>query len=150
MGQVTGAISGRISKIEYSTNYSTYTDYSGGANSIKVKGGERQSGEAYTFDGDTAVVTFGKLTPVELTLRSLYVDSSVGHFAVISGMKTAATPMNVRWAYDTDTTGSWRFTSATGGVTSCTPPDATADKAGEPLLFEWTVRAPGVSEAVVA
>ena len=149
MAQVTGAMSARIAKIEYSTNYSTYTDLSGGANSVKVKGGERNSGEAWTFDGDTPVVTVGKLTPIEMTIGSLYVDSSVGHFAIVSAMKQNATPMNVRFAYDTDTTGSWRFTSATGYVTSATPPDAEPDK-GDPLAFEWTVKVPSLAEAVVA
>jgi hypothetical protein len=149
MAQITGAMSGRIAKIEYSTNFSTYTDLSGGANSINVDGGDRQSGETYTFDGDKAVIGVGKLEPAELTIRSLYVDSSAGHFAVISAMKNNATPMNVRFAYDTDTTGSWRFTADTGYVISCKPPQAEAGP-GDPLAFEWTVKVPGLAEAVVA
>ena len=79
MAQITGAMSGRIAKIEYSTNYSTYTDLSGGANSINVDGGDRNAGEAWTFDGDTPVITVGKLNPAEITIKSLYVDSSVAH-----------------------------------------------------------------------
>lgn len=149
MTQVTGVPSGRIAKLEYSTNYTTYTDVSGSSNSIKVNGGDRKSGEAWTFDGDTPVVTPGKLEPVEITFRSLFVDSSTGVFAVISGLKAACTPMNVRWAYDTDTTGGWRFTTSTGYVISCKPPAAEAES-GDPLAFEWTVKAPGVTEAVIA
>jgi len=149
MAQITGALSGRIAKVEYSTNYSTYTDLSGGANSISVDGGDRKSGEAWTFDGDKPIITVGKLEPAEITIKSLYVDSSVAHFAVISSMKNNATPTNVRFAYDTDTTGSWRFTSDTGYVISCKPPEAEADP-GDPLAFEWTVKVPGLTEAVVA
>lgn len=149
MAQITGALSGRIAKIEYSTNYSTYTDWSGGSNSITVAGGDRKSGEAWTFDGDKAIITVGKLNPAEVTIRSMYVDSSVGYFAIISGMKNNATPMNVRFCYDTDTTGSWRYTSDTGYVIDCKPPEAVADP-GDPLMFEWTVKAPGLNEAVVA
>lgn len=149
MAQVTGVLSGRISKIEYATDYSTYTDLSGGANSISVSGADRKSGEAWTFDGDTPIVTIGKLEPAEITVRSLYVDSSVGHFAVISGMKRNATPMNIRWAYDTDTTGSWRFTTVTGYVISCMQPEAEADP-GDPLAFEWTVKTASIAEAVIA
>lgn len=149
MTQITGAMSGRIAKVEYSTNYSDYTDLSGGANSIEVDGGDRLSGEAWTFDGDTPVVTVGKLDPAEVTVRSLYTDSSVGHFAVIAGMKDAATPMNIRWCYDTDTTGSWRFTTATGYVISARPPSAEAEP-GDPLMFEWTVKTPAIVDAVIA
>jgi hypothetical protein len=149
MTQVTGAMSGRIAKVEFSTNFSTYTDLSGGANSIEVDGGDRMSGEAWTFDGDKPVVTVGKLSPAEITVRSLYVDSSVSHFAVISGLKNAATPMNIRWAYDTDTTGAWRFTADTGYVIDAKPPRAEAEP-GEPLMFEWTVKTPGIVEAVIS
>lgn len=149
MAQVTGVTSGRVAKVEYSTNYSTYTDLSGGANSIKVGGGDRMSSEAYTFDGDVAAVTVGKLEPVELTFRSLYVASSTGHYAIISGMKNNITPMNVRFAYDTATTGAWRFTSATGYVISARPPENEAG-AADPLAFDWTVKVPSVAEAVVA
>jgi hypothetical protein len=92
MSQVTGAMSGRIVKIEYSTNYSDYTDLSGGANSIEVSGGERQTGETWTFDGEYPIIGLGKPGSYEVTVRSLYVDSSVGHFAVISGMHRNATP----------------------------------------------------------
>ena len=84
MTQITGAMSGRIAKPEYTTNYSTYTDLSGGANSISVDGGDRKSGEAWTFDGDKPIITVGKLDPAEITFKSLYVDSSVAHFAIIS------------------------------------------------------------------
>jgi hypothetical protein len=149
MTQITGAMSGRIAKIEYSTNYSTYTDLSGGANSIGVGGGDRNSGEAWTFEGDTPVITVGKLNSAEITIKSLYVDSSVAHYPIISGMKNNATPMNVRWAYDTDTTGGWRFTTATGFVISAPPPTAEAEP-GDPLAFEWTVKTPNIAEAVIA
>jgi hypothetical protein len=149
MAQITGAMSARIAKIEYSTNYSTYTDMSGGANSIKVDGGDRNSGEAWTFDGDFPIITVGKLNPAEITIKSLYVDSSVAHYPIVAGMKNNATPMNVRWAYDTDTTGGWRFTTATGYVIDAKPPEAQAEP-GDPLAFEWTVKAPGIAEAVIA
>lgn len=149
MAQVTGVKSGRVAKVEYSTNYSTYTDTSGATNSLSVDGGDRQVGDTYTFDGDKAVVGVGKLNPADLTFRSLYVDSSTGLFAQISAMKNNATPMNVRFAYDTSTTGSWRFTADTGYVTSCKPPSAEAGP-GDPLAFEWAVHVPGLTEAVVA
>lgn len=150
MTQVTGTLSGRVSKIEYSTNYSDYTDLSGGANSIEAEGGDRSSGEAWTFDGDTPVVTVGKLQPFEITVKSLYVASSVSHFAVIRGMQEAATQMNIRWMYDSaQTTGSWRFTSQTGFVIECKIPAAEAEP-GDPLEFEWIVKAPSVTDAVVA
>lgn len=149
MAQITGAISARSAKVEYSTNYSTYTDLSGGATSISVNGGDRISGEAYTFDGETPVITVGKMTPAEITVKSLYVSVSTGHFAIMSDMKAKATPLNVRWAYDTATTGSWRFTTATGFLTSAPPPAADA-ASGDPLAFEWTIKVGTIAEAVVA
>jgi hypothetical protein len=150
MAQVTGALSGRASKIEYSTNYSTYTDLSGGANSIDISGGERMSGEAYTFDGDVAIITVGKLQPLEITMKQIYVASSTGHWATISALANAATPCNVRWNHtSTATTGDWRFTAATGYVITCNPPNAAADS-GDPLTFEWMFKCPSVGAAVVA
>lgn len=150
MAQVTGSVSGRASKIEYSTNYSTYTDLSSGANAIDIAGGDRMSGEAFTFDGDTAIVTVGKINPLEITVKQVYVATSVGHFAVLAALKDAATPCNIRWNHAASaTTGDWRFTAATGSVLRCNPPNAAADS-GDPLMFEWVFKTPSIAGAVVA
>lgn len=150
MAQVTGSISGRVSKVEYSTNYSTYTDVSSGANSIDISGGDRMSGEAFTFDGDTAIVTVGKLNPLEITVKQVYVASSTGQFAVLAGLLTNATPCNIRWNHSSvATTGDWRFTAATGYILNCNPPNAAADS-GDPLLFEWMFKTPSIVGAVIA
>ena len=74
MPQTTGGLSAVNAQVEVSTNGSAWTDISGSSNKVEPSGGERQSGEAYTHDGDVAIITGGKREPIELTLSFVYTE----------------------------------------------------------------------------
>lgn len=150
MAQTTGALSGRAIKVEYSTNSSDFTDMSGHSASIEVSGGDRMSGEAYTFDGDTAIVAIGKREPLEIEGNAVYTISSADPFRVLEALYVAGTPLKVRWIFTSSaTTADWRFTSATGYLTNVAYPGGEAEP-GDPIMFGWTLKTPSISSAVVA
>ena len=55
MAQTTGSVAQSNFKIEVSTNGSAWTDISGQSNTVETDGGEHQTGEQYTADGDVPV-----------------------------------------------------------------------------------------------
>ena len=71
MAQTGDGISLVNGTVEMSTNFSTWTDISGFSNSLVPEGAERATGELATADGDTPVLTTGKLSAL---VRSLTVE----------------------------------------------------------------------------
>jgi len=67
MAQTTDYLSGVATKVEISTDGgSAWSDISGSSNVVTPSPQSRMSGEAYTFDGDTALVGFGKREPMDV------------------------------------------------------------------------------------
>ncbi len=134
--------------MEVSTNGTTWTDISGFANSIEVSGGERQIGEAYTFDGDTALLTSGKREPVEVTVRVVYTEGTSEPFEVVRAAYEDGSSVYVRWSPKGGSAGNFQFTTAAGLVSSLTYP--AGEVGGDPVMVEFTVKTPGISKSVVA
>lgn len=149
MPQVTNAISFKNCKVEISTNGTTWTDISGFANSIEVSGGDRQTGETYTFDGDTAIIAVGKREPWEITLKVVYTEGVNEPFEVVRAAYESGTSLYVRWSPKGGASGSFQYTSAAGVVTAVTYPSGEAGS-GDPLLVEFTVKVPGIVKGTVA
>ena len=133
--------------VKISSNCSDYTDVSGWANSVTVEGGERMSGEAYTFDGDTPVLGFGPRGPVTVTVRCIYDE------------ETASTPFDdVLASYETDCGGDfcvqWQPRGAAGetyttvGSKITVPPYVSGAKDdATPMQFEFSVLAESITHA---
>jgi len=124
--------------IEYSLNNSTWVDISGIANSVNFGGGERASGEAYTFNGDTALVGAGKRAPIEATVSIVY-DTS-GTYSTLRGYYVAGTWIYLRVTPAGDNPGDECWTSSLGPITGCPPPNMDA-ATGDPPTVEFTHRA---------
>jgi hypothetical protein len=82
MAQTTSGLSWVAAKVEMSTNGTTWTDMSGWETAVAVSGGERMTGETYTTDGDTPIITAGKRGPVDLTVRYVYTEVATDPFKV--------------------------------------------------------------------
>jgi hypothetical protein len=135
--------------VEYSLDASTFVDISGTANSVSVSGGDRKSGEAYTADGDTALIVSGKREPLDVTVKVLYTEAAgtPNAFEDIAAEYEDGTGVCVRWsptAYDTAgqkryTTASTAGTAAVGVITSWNYPSVDF-ASGDPIMVEFTVR----------
>ena len=135
--------------IEYSVNGTDWTSMCGYASSIAVSGEERNSGEAYTFCGDTAVIGYGKMTPVEITVAILYTENAAHPFQAVYNAKMNGTDFYLRWAPRGGAAGDWMWTTGAGLITVCPPPAGEAS-AGDPIAVEFTMRCTTVVKTNVA
>lgn len=151
MAQMTNALSAVDSVVEISVNGTVWTDISGFSNKLDVPAQTRMSGEAYTFDGDTGIITTGKRTPMEITVNALYSEGAAEAFEIVRAQfETAhgAGPLYVRWSPAGNDTGDFRFTTPAGKVVSFQYP-AVDGNSPAPIPFTFTVKVPSVTKAVV-
>jgi hypothetical protein len=144
-----GEMSFAKAKIEVSTNGTSWTDISGAATAIEVKGGERKTGEAYAYSLDYPVITQGKREPIEVTVKALYTEGTGEAFETVRAAYEGGTGLYVRWSPKGGATGSFQFTTDQGIVTSLTYPAGEAES-GDPLMVEFTVQTAKVTKSVVA
>jgi len=150
MAQTTGAMTGATGKIEVSTDGSTWYNISGSSQSIDAVEFTRLNGSAHTFEGDYAVLTFGKQPPTEVTVNILYTEVSGEAFLrAVSALKNNTT-FKVRWqAMDiAETTYQRYFTAGTSKVASVSLPGNDASS-GEPLMVSFTVICGGIDYELV-
>lgn len=149
MTQTTGAMSGRALYVALSTTGTTFVDVSGTANGVQVGGGERATGEAFTGDTDTPIVTLGKRAGLEITVNTLYTEVTTEAYTLIKTAYEAGSALYVRWAPKGNTTGNILFTTAAAYVTN--PPYQGVEDVGdgEALMVEAEFVTPSVTQAAV-
>lgn len=96
MAQSTGAFGANDFDVEISTNGTVWTNISGSSTKVSGLEQERMTGEAYTADGDVAVITSGKRQPIEPTVDTLYTETSGEAFETIRPLYEAGTKVYVR------------------------------------------------------
>lgn len=148
MAQTTGAMSSRAAVLELSTNGSVWTDHSGLATNVEDTTQTRISGEAYTFDGDTAIIKAGKREPAEIKVSVVYTEGAAEATEVVRAAFEGATDLYLRWAPKGATTGNFRYTTSAGIVIEYNYPPIEAES-GDPILTEFTLRAASVTKAVI-
>lgn len=149
MAQTSDSMSFKDCKIEISTNGTTWTDISGFANALGINGGERQVGEVFTFDGDTAIIRGGKRSPLEITVKAVYTEGASDPFETVRTAYEAGSALYVRWSPQGGQSGEFQFTSDSGIVTSAPYPVGESGSA-DVVLFEFTVKTSKVTKSVVA
>lgn len=124
----------------------TWDDVSDDVTVITPGEGTRQTGEAFVFGEDLALVVFGKRDPLDWVLRGVYTEGTattdVWNTLYTSWSTTCGGTLGVRYAPLGCATTSQVFAlpPATAKVTSITPPLVDA---GSPdvLMYEATVHA---------
>lgn len=148
MAQTTSALAMVDGTIEVSTNGSVWTDISGSSSTVEPGDQTRQSGEAYTVQGDTAIITGGKREPIELEIKIVYTETSGEAFETLRVIhETPGGAIYVR--YTRGGTGAFMYTSDKGVLTSFVYPPIVADDA-KPKLLGIKVKAPKITKSVVA
>lgn len=149
MAQTTSAISFKNCKVEISTNGTSWTDISGVATGVEVGGGDRQTGEAYTYDGDTAIITTGKREPLEITVKTVYTEGTSEAYETVRAAYEAGTSLYIRWSPRGGSAGNFQFATDAGVVTGAVYPVGEAGS-GDPVVVGFTVKTPKVTKSVVA
>ena len=154
MAQTTDAISFVAATVEYNTTGTTWTAMSGFSASVAMSGGDRNTGEAYTFDGDTPIVRAGKRTPIDVMVRYVYTEGASDPFEILRAQYETAggAQCNIRWS-PIGTSGDFLYTSdtATNGSHLVTFPYPGGEaEPGDPVLLEFVVRTQDITKATVA
>lgn len=125
MPQTTGAFFGGNFAIEVSTNGTAWTRIDGSVSGIEDVEQARMHGEAYTGDGQYAVVTAGKYEPLVITVNALYTETASEAFDLIRGYWAASppTPIFVRFLpLGVGATNRAVFTTSLNGTTAAAVP----------------------------
>lgn len=148
MTQITGAMSAVAGYVGIrSATTGAFTDVSGSGNAVTINPQNRASGETYTFDGDTAIITYGKREPIDVVVRIVYTEG-----APYSTLKTAHETagggnMQVQWIpKGIGAVGNYTYTTGLAKITSFGYPSGDAGSA-DPLMVEFTVRTESITQA---
>lgn len=149
MAQTTGAKTMRDVAIDWSTNSSVWNNIDGTTNSVTPSGGDRMMGEVYTADGDTAILGAGKREPIDVEINIVYSEVTTESFLKLEPIYTAGTPIRIRYAPAGGATGDYRYTSATGYISSFAYPGGEVET-GDPIVCSMTVRTPALVPAAIS
>lgn len=149
MAQTTGAKTMRDVAVDWSTNSSDWNNIDGTASAVTPDGGDRMMGEVYTADGDTAILGAGKREPIDVEINVVYSEVTTESFMVLEPLYTAGTPIRVRWTPAGGSTGDYRYTTATGYISSFTYPGGEVET-GDPIVTSMTVRTPSIGKAAIS
>ena len=151
MAQTTGGMSMVDGDIEVAAQGTgVWVNLSGSANSIDTPTQTRMSGENYTLDGDTAVITTGKREPMDIKVNALYTEVSIEAFETIRPWFQSGARIDLRWApKGISAVGVYVFTALNVPITALDYPVVNASEAS-PGLISFTVRAPFVAKTTAA
>jgi hypothetical protein len=153
MAQTSATVSGVIARIEVSADLTIWRNISGSAQSVQSTDQERATNEAYTLDGDTAIIATGKRQPIDLEFNIVYSDTSTEAYEVARAIFESGdtgSKVYVRWVptggadvaspmYRTPITGSPAF------ITMFRYPAVDAAAPG-PIMGMFRVRTPFVQK----
>lgn len=151
MAQTTAEMSGVNAQIEVSSDGAAWTDVSGSANKVDPGDQSRMTAEDYTFDGDQALITRGKLEPMEISVQAIYTETAGEAFEFLRALHetTGGSDCYVRWSPGGGNSGDYLFTSLKGQLATFQYPAAEAGEAA-PILVEFTVIVPSVTQSAIA
>ena len=149
MAQTSEYYSMADAKVEFSVNGSTWTDASGMGSEVSVDGGERNTSSAFTFSGDTPIITKGKRTAITVTVNSVYTETATDIRKIAQTAYEAGSAFYVRWSPQGGNTGDLQFTTSIGIVKQALYPTGNAES-GEAIMSSVVVEVASISEAAVA
>jgi hypothetical protein len=148
MAQTTAQVSAVDAKVEVSAAGSVWTDISGSANKVDVGPQDRAVGSAFTFDGDGAVLSYGKRQPLDVTVTAIYTETaSTEAFEFVRALHETVdgATMYLRWTPigEVATAGHSQFSTGKGYIKSFQYPPVDA-ASGDPIMISFTVTASNI------
>lgn len=154
MAQDTGGISFTSAQMEWTDDGgTTYNDISGFAKTVTVEGGERNSGQYYTADGDTAIVRAGKRVPVTVTYNILYTAGTDDPYDLIRTEHETAGGGDVmlRFSPGGGASGDFQYVTDTSNVVLKNITDPQGDvEPGDVIAVDIIVETSALTQSVVA
>lgn len=112
MAQTNSAFASVGAAIEYATDGgTTWNDMAGTTVRVVPSGGERMTGERFTLDGDTGIITIGKRATFSVALTLLDENATSGTYADFLAYYESGGLFRVRWSPAGGTTGDLQNTS---------------------------------------
>jgi hypothetical protein len=149
MPQTNDGMSFAEADVYFSTDGSTWQDFSGWTTAVSLGGGEIQSAETYTAEGEGAIITLGKRQPLDITARMVYTEGSADPFEVLRAAYENKTDLYIRWIPAGSVASNFQFTSSAGKVLTPPYPGGEVD-GGEAILVEGTIKASTVTKSAVS
>lgn len=148
MAQTTGALSAKDAYVEASIDQAAAVDISGYANLVDPGDAGRDVGDAYTFDGDTGIVTAGKRTPLDVKGQFVYEEGGSGAFDTLKTAFEAGSEVQINWAPGGNTVGNYMCSMAVGRLSAFNYPKVDASDPA-PIMCGFTVHTPSISVAAI-
>lgn len=148
MAQTTTAQSGVAGLVEFSTNGSSWTDISGSISSVDPGEQAKDAGEEYTLTGDYAVLGEGKFKPIDVTAKGVWTPTSGEAWAVVVAAWAAKGKVYLRWSPQGGASGTKRYTTDAGYMTSLMWPKTDANDA-KPIPCGFKLKTPKITESTI-
>ena len=152
MAQLTTQVPMACGQLEISTDSCvTWTDISGEAQSVSGTEQTRMSGEAYTLEGDTAVIAGGKKEPMELVFVIVYSEDNTDAYELArTHFETTGCGGGfcARWSPAGGSVGDEQITTGSGILVSFTYPPMDAS-AGGPIMAGFTLKVASTTTTVL-
>lgn len=151
MAQTTGGMSLTDGDIEVAAQgTAVWVNLSGSANSVDAPEQTRMTGDDYTLDGDTAIITTGKREPMDIVFNFLYTEGSTESWETIRPWFQTGARVDVRWSpAGIGAVTRNVFTALNVPITKLVYPGLTASEAN-PARGSFTIRAPFVAQTDTA
>lgn len=142
MPQTVGSIPMACGTLEISIDGCVnWIDISGEDQTVAGTGATRKSGEAYTLDGEGAIIQGGKMEPLELTFAIVYTEIALEAYTLIRTQFEIACggTLCVRWSPAGGNVGDEMLTTPEGIVVGFIYPPMDA-AAGGPIMSGFTLK----------
>ena len=153
MAQIPSARSAKNYQVEWTTNATTYIDISGYSTTVADSGGDRKTGEAYTYGDDIAVIGEGKRSPRTVDVTVLYNEDSTAYTSLYTLQQSGATfglrltPRGLETG--AGTIGRYLTQTTYGLLQKLDLPTGNSDD-GKPMVCKMTVMTPTVTTATTS
>lgn len=134
--------------IEFSDDGSAWDDISGFSSEIALSGGDRNSGEVYTAEGDTPIIGAGKRTPIDVEVTVVYTEGTADPFETVRALyeTDGGGDAYLQWVPRGDTVGNFMFTTGKGIITSFMYPNGPVEP-GDPQTVKFTLKVPAIAKS---
>lgn len=151
MAQTTNSIWGGAAKVEISTNGTAWTDISGHSNKVTPSGGDRQTGKAYTFDGEKPIVKVGKMNERQTRVDIIYTEQTNDAFETARAQfeTTGGGVMYARWSPAGGAAGKFQYTTDAGFVQDFSFPEVDSEANG-PIKTFFVIQHAALTKSVVS
>lgn len=150
MAQTTDGMSFADAEVAYQIEGdASPTDMSGFAASVEISGFETQIGEAYTVEGDIAILTAGKIAPGDVTVKAIYTENDADPTKKLFDAKAAKKKVKFIWYPRGNAATHYKWETDFGFLTTV---NAGGGEASSPdaLLAEFALKTAQISHTTVS